>query len=268
MKPTLIALAVVGIACSCASAQSLYQSGGFESPRFAPGTIDGQDSGAWSVDPAAQGNHLVVSGTTLGANPFSGTQMVRLNGPSTNFSWPDITAGVAGRTAGNDVIVTSTRIFIPLASELAAGANGVFGILAYNAAASNMGGIRVRVSDGAIFGTIDPDGAGPTAFGNYTFGAGGILARGQWHEIGFGLNIVTRAMTLLVNGATLFTGTTSQTVALNLTDVDFISSLVSGAQPASVLVDDYSVVAVAVVPSPAAAALLGLGGLAAFRRRR
>lgn len=266
MKPTLIALAVVGIACSCASAQVLYQSDGFESPRFAPGTISGQDSGAWAVDPAGQANHLVVSGTTLGANPFSGTQMVRVNGPSTNFSWPDITAAVAGRTAGNDVIVTSTRIFLPLASELAAGANGIFGILAYNAAASNMGGIRVRVGDGAIIGTIDPDGVGPSTFGNYLFNAGGVLARGQWHEIGFGLNIVTRAMTLTVNGATVATGTTSQTVALNLADVDFIGSLVTGAQPASALFDDYSVVAV--VPSPAAAALLGLGGLAAFRRRR
>lgn len=264
----LIAIGMLLAAAGAANAQLLYNAGGFEAPRFTAGNIDLQDAGAWTVDPAGHTDHVVVSGPTLGATPFGG-QMVRLNANAAGarFSWADVTAGVAGRTAGNDFIYTSTKIFMPLAADLPANANGVFGLLAFNAAAGNLGGVRVRLSDGAIIGTLDPDGPGASAFNNYTFGPAAVLSRGAWHEIAFGINIVNRALTIVIDGAVFFTGTTSQTAALTLTDVDYISSI-SGTVAGSVLVDDYSVEAIAAIPTPGAAALLGLGGLAAARRRR
>jgi len=249
--------------------QSLYNSGGFESPRFSAGTLDAQDGGLWSVDPSSATGHSVVTSPTAGASPF-GSQMVRLNpaASGTVFSWPDITAGVAARTAGNDVIMTSYKIFLPVAGELATGANGAFGTIAYNAALASMGGIRFRLDTGVALFLMDPDGAGPQTFTNYTSGTTPFaISRGVWHDVGFAVNIANRQLSFLVNGALVTQGFVPALTGLSLGEVDLVSSAI-GTIPGTVLVDDYSVSAIFVVPTPGAAALLGLGGLMAARRRR
>ncbi len=259
----VVAASIVALAALAGSAQAtvLYTSGGFEAPTFTVGNIDGQ--GGFVTDPAAHTQHQVV-GVTGAVNPAGGSQMVQLNAvASTRWSFPDISGLVGTRPVGEDWITCNFDIYAPAGQTSTA----TYGVLAYNAAFATVGGVRVRASDRAIIVTLDPDGPGAAAFGSYTLGL--FAPADTWVNLGLAINVSTNALALYSGNTILFSGaaTAQAGTAATISDFDLVSS--SGAATTNVMyVDNYVVGSDNVAPAPGAAALLGLGGLVAARRRR
>ncbi|HVU65278.1 MAG TPA: hypothetical protein VHC70_14950 [Phycisphaerales bacterium] len=258
------ALALMTIAGQ-ASAAVIYDSHGFEAPTFAAGTIEGQDG--WFVDPALHTQHQVVGPTLVGANmvnPAGGSQMVQISQTTASrFSFPDITAGVAGRPVGDNWVINNFDIFAPSGQTSA----GFFGVLAYNSSFNTLAGVRLRASDGLVVVTIDPDGAGSTfAFGNYSIGLNAPL--GTWVNLGIAINVATNDVAILSGTSVLLAGTT-QVAGANATLSDFdLYSPGDATLTNSMFIDNYIVTTDTTAPAPGAAGLLGLAGLVATRRRR
>lgn len=242
------------------NAAVIYDSGGFEAPNFVLGNIDTQNG--WSVDPAAHTNHQVV-GPTGPVNPQAGTQMVQIGQTTaTRFSFPDITAGVGTRPLGEDWIVNSFDIFAPSGQTSTAS----FGVLAFNSAFATIAGVRIRASDRALIVTMDPDFGGGLAFGNYTVGL--FAPADTWINLGVAVNVTNNQVAILSAGNVLINGwTQNATVSATLSDFDLISGS-STTTTNSMFVDNYKIESGIFAPAPGAAALLGLAGLVAGRRRR
>lgn len=253
-------LAAAGLAAA-ANAGVIYDAQGFEAPLFAAGNVGGQ--AGWGLDPAAHTQHTIINGADGATTPI-GNQMLRISQTTaTRWSFPDITAGVAGRASGEDWIWCQFDINAPAANTTPA----FFGVSAYNAAGTQLAGARLRASDGLLIVTLDPDGAGPTAFGNFTLGTPAIAApRGQWINLGVAVNVVTGQAAITSGGNLLVIGAANAGFA-TLSDFDAMSGP-SATLTQSVYLDNYIVTSEFVVPAPATAALLGLGGLVAARRRR
>ncbi len=253
-------LAAAGFAAA-ASAGVIYDSQGFEAPLFTAGNVDGQ--AGWAADPAGHTQHTIINGADGATTPI-GSQMLRITqATGTRWSFPDITAGVAGRASGEDWIWCRFDINAPSANTTPA----FFGVAAYNSSAALLAAARLRASDGAVIVTLDPDGAGPAVFGSYTLGTPALLApRGQWINLGVAVNVVTGQAIITSGDSILITGNANAGFA-TLSDFDAMSGA-SSTLTQSVYLDNYIVTSESVVPAPATAALLGLGGLVAARRRR
>lgn len=253
-------LAAAGLAAA-ANAGVIYDAQGFEAPLFGPGNVGGQEG--WSLDPAGHTQHTVINGADGATTPL-GNQMLRITQTTaTRWSFKDITAPVAARPVGEDWIWARFDINAPVANTSTA----FFGVSAYNAAGVQLAGARLRASDGAVIVTLDPDGAGPNAFGNYTLGTPALLApRGQWINLGVAVNIVTGQAAITTGNSILIAGNANAGFA-TLSDFDPMSGAAASLTN-SMYIDNFIITSDTVVPAPATAALLGLGGLVAARRRR
>lgn len=252
-------LAAVGLAAA-AQAGVIYDSQGFEQPLFNLGNIDGQNG--WAADPAGHTQHTVTG--AVGPTAPLGNQMLQITqATATRWSFKDISSAVAARTLGEDWIWCQFDINAPAANTSTA----FFGVSAYNSSGAQLAGARVRASDGALIVTLDPDGAGPNAFGNYTLGTPPLaVTRGQWINLGVAVNVVTGQAAITSGGNLVFLGTANAGFA-TLSDFDPMSGA-STTLTQSVYIDNFIITSETVVPAPASAALLGLGGLVAARRRR
>lgn len=255
-----IALAAVAAlaATSSAYATILYDSNGFESPTFVPGSVGGQDG--WFVDPAGHTQHQVVSGAQGTVAPI-GSQMLRVQQTTaTRWSFPDISGDVVTRPVGENVIWNEFALNLPTVTTSTAG----FGVLAYDASLATIGGVRVRGSDAALIVTLDPDGASPTfAFGSYTIGL--TVPRDTWINLGIAVNVVTGELSITSGGTALITGTAGGAFA-TLSDFDAISGS-STTTTDSIYLDEYIIQSVTAIPEPATAAL-GIAALGLLHRRR
>ncbi|MBY0261069.1 MAG: hypothetical protein K2Q20_01910 [Phycisphaerales bacterium] len=262
MKTFMSVAALLLAAATSASAGIIHDSQGFEAPLFTSGPIDGQNG--WAVDPAGQTLHQVTG--AVGATSPIGSQMLRAQQgvTSTRYSWVDLSAGIAARPIGEDWIWNRFDINVPVANT----ATSTFGVFAFNATGGIIGGVQVRGSNGLLFVTLDPDGAGPAAFGNYTLGTPALaVPRGQWINLGVAVNVATNAIAITSGSSIVFQGVAAPGSAATLSDFDIFSAA-SATLTDSVYFDNYSVTSESVVPAPGAFALVGLGGLLAARRRR
>lgn len=262
MKTFVSVAALLLAAATSASAGIIYDAQGFEGPLFTVGNIDGQDG--WTVNPVGQTLHQVTG--AVGATSPIGSQMLRAQQGTTNtrFSWVDLAAGIAARPIGEDWIWNRFDINIPTANT----APSTFGVLAFNASGGIVGGVQLRGSDGRLFVTLDPDGAGPAAFGSYSLGTPALaVTRGQWINLGVAVNLTTNAIAITSGSAIVFQGSAAAGSAATLADFDIFSSA-SATLTDSAYFDNYIVSSESVVPAPGTFALVGLGGLLAARRRR
>lgn len=253
-------LAAAGLAAA-ANAGVIYDSQGFEAPLFTAGNVGGQDG--WLLDAPGHTQHTIINGAD-GATAPIGSQMLRITQTTaTRWSFPDITTQVGARTLGEDWIWCKFDINAPAANTTTA----FFGVSAYNSSGVQLAGARLRASDGALVATLDPDGAGPQAFGNYLVGNPPLAApRGQWINLGVAVNVVTGEAAITSGNAILIAGLANAGFAA-LSDFDAMSGA-NATLTQSMYIDNYIITSEGAVPAPASAALLGLGGLVAARRRR
>ncbi|MBI1189122.1 MAG: hypothetical protein GC200_00350 [Tepidisphaera sp.] len=249
MNKNLMILAglVAGGIGQAASAAVLFDSHGFEAPFYATGNLVGQNG--WLVDNNPPGPFTVE-------NTFAqaGTQAARATGGGTGTNWtfPDLSY-----TPAPGEIIT---IHADLARTL--GTTASFGYLidiyaptgriARAGLGNNAGQIVPLVT------TLNSTGA-PANFlvNNETYQAN------QWVSFDIALNFAAQTFDLSVNGGPALTGLPFVGAGTSLADADFQVSTAAGANDVGYL-DNYLV---QTVPTPGALALLGLGGLAARRRR-
>lgn len=246
MKTTILAaLAVSGVA-TLANAAVLFDSQGFEAPFYTTGNLVGQNG--WLLDNTPPGPFTVQ-------NTFaqSGTQAVRATGGGgTNWTFPDLSY----TPAPGEIVV----IHADLARTVSATASFGFLIDVYSPT-----GRIARAGLGANAGQIVPLVTTLNATGvpaNFLVN-NDVYQPSQWVSFDISLNFAAQTFDVAVNGVTALTSLPFVGAGTSLADADFQVSTAAGATDVGYL-DNYSV---QTVPTPGALALLGLGGLAARRRR-
>lgn len=247
-----VASCVVLAAAAGASAQTfLYNSNGFEAPGFTVGALAGQQ-GFISDNPAAS-----AAGNVQNTFANGGSQAVRLDGGiGTNWFYPAL------NYTPNAGEIISVRADI--ARTLGANTSS-FGFLLdiYGNNGARIARAGLGTSGGAVRAlvtTLNTAGAAANFLANST-----VYGQNQWVNFDIQLNFTTRTFDLIIDGVTAGTNLPmTNNAATGLADADLQVSTAAGATDAGFF-DNYSV---SVIPTPSSAALLGLGGLAALRRRR
>lgn len=254
MKSTAIAcLALMSIAGVAQAQTILFNSNGFESPTYAVGQLAGQNG--WLSDVAAATSVGTIQTTTVAA----GSQAVRVGGGvATNWFYPDISY----TPAAGEIISVKADIARTLSS---AGAASSFGFLldVYSTAGARIARAGLGSSAGAIRAVVtslNSAGTPATTLANTT-----LYNSLQFVNFEILLNFTARTFELKVDGTSVgaaFPFLSNTATALG--DGDLQVSTVAGANDAGFF-DNY---VVSVIPTPGAAAVLGMGGLVALRRRR
>ena len=255
MKPTAIAcLALVCVAGAAQAQTILYNSNGFEAPAYATGQLVGQNG--WLSDSAAPASIALatVQTTTVAA----GSQAVRIGGGvATNWFFPDLSYTPAAgeiisvradiaRTLGAAAATTSFGYLLDI--------YGTNGARIARAGLGNSGGaVRALVTAPNALGAAANTLANTTVYNSLQFVNFEIL-----------LNFTAKTFELKIDGTSAGNFGFLNNAATAIGDADLQVSTVTGATDAGFF-DNY---VVSVIPTPGAAALLGMGGLAALRRRR
>ena len=253
-----VALAL--LIASQATPAANYDAGGFESPRFTLGTLEGQDAplGPWLRAGGSAGTAAVQTSVV-----HSGTQALRVDRAGQDVFWAvdDPTPSVAGQ------VIIAWDMYVPPAIHL--GSFGpLMGIQAYDALGSSpllIGAAGIDAKTGEFL---------YQAAGTGFLVAGPVLPFNTWHRFGMVLDYATDRYSVFVNDTLLVNAEgfvdDSPTSEINdFTDASIIA-LAAGGDPGSIAAtgtayfDNY-----VVVPEPAAAAiLLTLLSATAARRRR
>ncbi len=247
MKFALVAALSAGVVAS-ANAAVLFDSQGFEAPTYTLGSLPGQNG--WLLDNNPPGPFTVQNTVVR-----SGSQAVRATGGGTGTNWtfPDISYTPA---AGEIISVRAD-----LARTV--GSTASFGYLLdiYSPA-----GRIARAGLGTNAGTIVPvlttlnTAGAPATF----LASNATYAANQWVNFEILLNFATQSYDLNIDGISIATNLPFVGAGASLADADFQVSTAATANDVGYL-DNYIV---ETIPTPGALALLGLGGLAARRRRR
>lgn len=254
MKSTAIACLVLMSIAGAAQAQTiLFNSNGFEASAYTVGQLAGQNG--WLSDVAAATPVGTIQTTTVAA----GSQAVRVGGGvATNWFYPDISY----TPAAGEIISVKADIARTLG---AAAATTSFGYLldVYSTSGARIARAGLGNSAGAIRAivtSLNAVGTPATSLANTT-----LYNSLQFVNFEILLNFTARTFELKIDGTSVgaafpFLSNT----ATGLGDGDLQVSTVSGATDAGFF-DNY---VVSVVPTPGAAAVLGMGSLVALRRRR
>lgn len=241
------------------SAAVIYDSGGFEEPRFAAGApLEGQDpaQGPW-VRSGGTASSATVQSTVV----QSGSQAVQVNRQGDDTFWgviepePAVAGQIAVEWDLNVVQATHAGDFGPF-----------FGVQAYDAldnAPLLIGAAGIDAKTGEFL--YQEAGTGNLV-------AGPVLTFNTWHRFSMVLDYDTDTYSVLVNGSPLLTGEGFvDDPALgeidDFTDAPLVA-LAAGNSPqeqaaaGTAFYDNYRV-----VPEPAALSLIGMGALALLGRR-
>lgn len=288
-RNVIVAMATAAAACGAASAQTY--STDFENPPFGLGSINGQNG--WThTGPYVQS---VSSGAA-----FSGTQSFHRSNNTGAGSFGDQTfspgvgvgvgeTGAVGGTAGYNGMTVSLRF---RAGNTSAADGSLIGFALTDATGSRMWSINFRNIEGGGVGVVafdvDPSlsGSGGATFRSYSVGTG--LARDAWHTLsvttifndGQGNDLVSISLN---GGAPILMTTWEQYYRWDPEQAGNGNQLFAtdrfifrtSATPSAFGFDNsaamgfyFDDLTYTAIPAPSAAALAGLAGLAATRRRR
>lgn len=277
-------LLAAGLASSAHAALGVLYQTGFEAPQFAPGSIlagDPADPGqdGWVGFPDASGG-LTPNAQVVNTPNNGGSQSLNFKGNSTTngsggnaWIWQPINY----TPSAGEIVRAAVDIRRDQNSQAGGGllVNNSFwaGIDVFNdTTGSRIGSVAMlrggadRANASATW-TLAVQGLAGTTAGLFNLGI--AMPLGQWHGIGLRMNFATQTFTVEFNGSELVDSVTLLPLTLG-----FLSSS-TGIADADLTVqnrgrDDYFFdnYVVEVIPAPGTAALLGLGGLMAARRRR
>ncbi len=283
LKPCALSFGLLLALCLPASAAVVYDSGGFEAPRFTTGFVEasdptvignlrGQDAavGQWreagAAGGAAAGTAIVQTGVTL-----SGTQAVRVDRTTNDQRWSPLFTPPVNPIGGSINIDWDMNVL--QAQGDPANFGPLFGVEAYGAANGTlrMGLLGVDATTGELL-FLDP------ITGLVTTPADTKVGFGAWNHFTLSLDFATKTYGVALNNVLLATGIGFENPgASGLSDADIAS--LQAAPPAfanqsgTAFFDNYLITTVpgggnGVVPLPPAVWTgLGIGGLIFIRRR-
>ncbi len=243
----LTAVTSLSFATASVQADTLFNSGGFESPLYTLGALGGQNG--WTTDG--------TGAATVENSIFeSGSQAVRLSGTATTWHFPSLSYT---QTPGEIVSVNSG---IYRASSVTTTKNFGYFLDAYSSTAriARVGLGSNNNGAPAIFATYN----GPSGAGTYILATG--LSWDTWYDFRLDLNLNTDTFDLYVNNTLYGSNLAFLATATDLSDVDLQMSVTTGATDVGYF-DNYSITT-SPVPEPGTIALVTLGGLALIGVRR
>lgn len=264
---SVIAMAVLAAASLGVSANAaVLSSTGFEASQgYVAGSLTGQAGGIWSN--ADFGNPGLFSVAFDATRAAAGTGYV--NAPTT--AWPN--SGTPQRYSWIDqapvstgIVRASTSVYVGAGTGSAVSAGG---IQLYVAGGAFLGAGLWLQSDGVLVAARD-DGSGTGA--SATIGLGAATLVGGYHTFEVSLDYSIGQFSVSVDGISqdsvldslAFARTFNTSRAFS--DADLFGIKFAGTGGSDIRFDNYLVETV--IPAPASAALLGLSGLVAARRRR
>lgn len=216
--------------------------------------------GTWAVSGSTNSPFLPASvigpGVNPGVDPVGGRgKMVRLctekfNGGRTK-AWLDLANSgkwTAASVGGNTVLETRVKIFIPSGQPV----TSTFGVMISKSAAETSGGFLVSAQTGAI------------SLLNGGYAASNRIATGAtatfntWNDYTYRWNVATGEGTLILNGATVASHTTTLSGAVYASNLFSTTDAAPGAANAFGFFDDLSLAAVSAA-APCAGDLNGDG---------
>lgn len=247
------------------AATVIYDSAGFESPKFATGPLDGQDNGAWIE---SGGNSAAGTATVENTAAYSGSQAVSINravssqlGGDKRY-WP-VTPTVTP-TASQNIIRIAWDMNVAQNSTAGVNTGPFFGIEAYDPNVNLIAAAGVDATTGEVL-FADP------AFGggfNNTL-ADFKVSLGAWNHFLLSMDYATQTASIYVNGALEQATAFDSTAVTQFADAD-LSAIATNAEPpleaGSALFDNYSVTNTSAVPEPSSVLVMALGGLLVVRR--
>src|SRR5688572_2040822 len=257
-----VSAVAVGLLAAVPSARAVevYNSGGFEPPRFAPGALAGQDvTGVWLKDSGSGSAVVQTAVKQSGAQAVQFTRPANINGDTRyGVSKPLVPTGSLDIVRVNfDMNVTQTSLpavdFGPFF--------GVEGYDAFNDEVKLIGSLGVDASTGDI---------------RYQDGFDGFLVEtgvkapfGQWNRYTLEIDYGIDEYRVIYNGAEIASSTFVDPGITGFTDAPLaaLAATFATLETASgtAYFDNYSI---EIVPEPSALAVVGLGAVALLRRRR
>jgi hypothetical protein len=261
-------IAFVAVAIGCfglvrpAPAAQVFDSNGFEAPRYIPGDLAGQDTaGPWLKD-AGTATALVQSTVKQ-----SGAQAVQLNRPASAAG--DTRFGVLKPltpTAPLTTLRVNWDMNVTQANTPNVDFGPFFGVEGYDSFGTTppklIGSLGVDATTGEVL--MQETGSG------FFIPTGAVVPFGQWNHFTLEMNYVSRTYQAFVNGVA--SGTPEPFVDAGI--VGFTDAPIStlAAQdgpgllaPGTAYYDNYNI---EIVPEPSTVAIIGLASLGLLRRRR
>ena len=262
VRVAAVAVTFLGAAQSAAAAE-VYNSGGFEPPRFttASPALAGQDTlGPWLKDAG------IATAVVQSATVQSGSQAVRYDRPASAAG--DTRYGVL-RPLTPTAPLTLLRVSwdMNVTQTNAPNVNfgpffGVEGYDAFNNVPKLVGSLGVDASTGEVL--IQESGSGAFIV------TGDVVPFGQWNHFTLEMNYATRTYQAYVNGTAA--GDPEPFVDPGITaftDAPISTLAAEGgaglSAPGTAFYDNYTI---EIVPEPATVAIIGLASLGMLRRRR
>lgn len=262
-------LAATAAAVVCASSQAaLIYATNFDT--YSSAALSGQTAwsgtgGSWAVSGTVntgQTSNLVTSNPTGAGKSVRATTEKYLSSGRTKAYLDLSNSGkwAAASTGGNNILSTSLDVYVQSLNPLACS----FGIINWQTSAQASSGLMIDYT-GKVWYAID--GYSQTALFNNRTNTSTTVSLNAWHTLRLDMNVTTGACAGYVDGVLVANFTSTKTGSVFASMMMSTTDAPSGGTTALNgygFFDNYSVSA---VPAPGAAALVGLAGLMARRRR-